>query len=76
MHARTRKVRNNRTLGHSKCFPSGPFTKTHAGGRLLSIIYLNYFFKMDTLIILYLTSSGMNTKGGRTENYDAVCPDW
>ena len=30
-------------LGHSKCdnsFSSGPFSKTHAGGRLLSIIYI------------------------------------
>ena len=31
------------TLGHSKCdnsFSSGPYSKTHAGGRLLSIIYI------------------------------------
>ena len=52
-------VRKHYRLGHSKCdcsFPSGPFTKTHAGGRLLSIIYIQ-LLKMNTIIMMqsYIT---------------------
>ena len=41
------------SLGHSKCdcsFPSGPFTKTHAGGRLLSIIIKNECNNYDAIL--------------------------